>query len=96
VRACVRSWNRRVNTPYKGGYIVKHYGHVRGATGDGHVHSLQVEVNRALYLDEAEVKFKPDLCEALREDLEDLCHLLAKKAPKGKPKRHAKDKSEPQ
>ncbi len=41
----------RVNDPYKGGRIVKRV----GRPGEG-VHTLQVEVNRALYLDEAAVE----------------------------------------
>jgi len=36
------------NTPYAGGYTTEHYG--RPASG---VHALQIEINRALYLDEA-------------------------------------------
>ena len=40
-----------VNDPYKGGEIVKRI----GAPGRG-VHSLQIEINRALYLDEVRVE----------------------------------------
>jgi N-formylglutamate amidohydrolase len=36
------------NTPYAGGYTTRHYGRPR--TG---VHVLQIEINRALYMDEA-------------------------------------------
>jgi N-formylglutamate amidohydrolase len=36
------------NTPYAGGYVTQHYG--RPSTG---VHALQIEINRALYMDEA-------------------------------------------
>ena len=36
------------NRPYAGGFITEHY----GAPGSG-VHTLQIEVNRALYMDEA-------------------------------------------
>ena len=38
----------RRNDPYAGGYITRHYGRPR----DG-VHALQIELNRALYMDEA-------------------------------------------
>jgi N-formylglutamate amidohydrolase len=38
----------QVNRPYAGGFITEHY----GSPGQG-VHALQVEINRALYLDEA-------------------------------------------
>ncbi|MBM3546243.1 MAG: N-formylglutamate amidohydrolase [Alphaproteobacteria bacterium] len=39
------------NTPYAGGFTTRHYG--RPADG---VHALQIEVNRALYLDEARIE----------------------------------------
>jgi N-formylglutamate deformylase len=35
------------NTPYKGGYLVSHYADVKNNR-----HSLQIEINRALYMDE--------------------------------------------
>lgn len=37
-----------LNKPYAGGYITEHYGH----PADG-FHALQIEINRALYMDEA-------------------------------------------
>ena len=39
-----------INTPYSGGYITRHYGRPRKG-----VHSLQIEINRALYMDEARI-----------------------------------------
>ena len=39
-----------VNTPYSGGYITRHYGRPRKG-----VHALQIEINRALYMDEARI-----------------------------------------
>ncbi len=36
-----------INTPYSGGYITRHYGRPRKG-----VHALQIEINRALYMDE--------------------------------------------
>lgn len=46
---CLRSHGFRTNrnTPYAGGYVTRHYG--RPATG---CHALQVEIGRALYMDE--------------------------------------------
>jgi N-formylglutamate amidohydrolase len=42
-----RGWRLARNAPYAGGYTTEHYGRpVRG------VHALQIELNRALYLDE--------------------------------------------
>ena len=43
------------NTPYAGGYTTELYGDPRKA-----VHVLQVEINRAIYLDEAKVRRGPD------------------------------------
>ena len=44
----------RRNTPYAGGYITRHYG--RPADG---IHALQIEINRALYMDEANIRRLP-------------------------------------
>jgi N-formylglutamate deformylase len=54
-----------VNVPYTGGTIVKRV----GQPGRG-IHSLQIEINRALYLNEESVEKKPEavkLAEALRK-----------------------------
>ncbi|MBB2170153.1 N-formylglutamate amidohydrolase [Gluconacetobacter aggeris] len=47
--ACLRSYGFRTNrnAPYAGGYVTRHYG--RPATGR---HALQIEISRALYMDE--------------------------------------------
>jgi N-formylglutamate amidohydrolase len=39
------------NTPYAGGYTTEHYGRPARRT-----HALQIEINRALYLDEASLE----------------------------------------
>ena len=44
----------RLNTPFAGGYITQHYGRPH----DG-VSALQIEISRALYLDEAKLELKP-------------------------------------
>ncbi len=54
------------NAPYAGGYTTEHY----GRPGRG-VHALQVEVNRALYLDEAQTRLNGNF-DRLKVDLEDL------------------------
>ncbi len=41
----------RRNDPYSGGFVTRHYGRPRE-----HVHVLQIEVARALYMDEAEIR----------------------------------------
>ena len=43
-----------LNKPYAGGYITEHYG--RPHEG---IHALQVEINRALYMDEASFEKSP-------------------------------------
>ena len=46
----------RRNTPYAGGFITRYYGRP-----DAGVHALQVEINRALYMDEARMSRGPGL-----------------------------------
>lgn len=49
------------NRPYAGGYTTRHYGRPRAS-----VHVLQVEINRALYLDEARIEPLPCMAEVAR------------------------------
>ena len=44
------------NRPYSGGFVTRHYG--RPSEG---VHALQIEINRALYMDEARIRRRPGL-----------------------------------
>jgi N-formylglutamate amidohydrolase len=53
------------NKPYAGGFITEHY----GEPGIGH-HALQIEINRALYMDERTFDRKPGFA-ALAGDLRD-------------------------
>ena len=73
VETTLRAMGYRVarNTPYAGGYTTEHYG--RPAK---RVHALQVEINRALYMDEATLTLSPGF-EPLRDDLERLFAVLA-------------------
>jgi N-formylglutamate amidohydrolase len=59
------------NAPYAGGYTTEHYG--RPASG---VHALQIEINRALYLDEATLQPTQGF-EPLKGDLDRLFGALA-------------------
>lgn len=59
------------NKPYAGGFITEHYGH----PGRG-VHSLQIEVNRCLYMNEESLERTPGF-ERLRSDLRRLIAELA-------------------
>lgn len=62
----------RRNDPYAGGYVTRHYGRPR----DG-VHALQVELARALYMDEARIERRPGL-PALARDVTALIDHLAR------------------
>ena len=59
------------NTPYAGGYTTEHYGRPSRRT-----HALQIEINRALYLDEARLAPTKGF-ERLKADLERLTRSLA-------------------
>ncbi len=71
---CLEGMGFRVarNAPYAGGYTTEHYG--RPEAG---VHALQIEINRALYLDEATLTPHAGL-ERLRRDLDRLFKVLAR------------------
>jgi len=58
------------NNPYAGGFTTRHYGAPK--TG---VHGLQIEVNRALYMDEVNVARSPGLADLARR-LEPFLHGL--------------------
>jgi len=59
------------NTPYSGGFITRNYG--RPARG---VHALQIEINRALYMDETTFERTDDLARVAA----DMNHLAARLA----------------
>ena len=65
----------RRNDPYAGGYITRHYGRPRE-----NVHALQIEINRALYMDEARIERLPDFA-LLQERITALIAALAEAAP---------------
>lgn len=73
----LRSLGYRVNrnTPYAGGFTTRHYG--RPKTGR---HALQIEINRALYMEEATYERKPHL-EMLARQMSDLVARLGAVAP---------------
>jgi N-formylglutamate deformylase len=64
----------RRNDPYAGGYITRHYGRPRE-----HVHVLQIEVARGLYMDEARIERLPRFG-ALQRDLTTLIAALTAEA----------------
>jgi N-formylglutamate amidohydrolase len=59
------------NTPYAGGYTTEHYGRPARRT-----HALQIEINRALYLDEATLAPTEGFA-GLKANVERLTQLLA-------------------
>jgi N-formylglutamate amidohydrolase len=61
----------RRNDPYAGGYITRHYGRPREG-----VHALQIEVSRALYMDEARIERLPRFA-ALQSHVTTLVAALA-------------------
>ena len=75
-------YETQLNRPYAGGFITEHYGRpYRG------VHALQVEVNRALYLDEATFakttgfhRLRQNLTRVMQRAMTDLPDLLGGRA----------------
>ena len=59
-----------LNKPYAGGYITEHYGRPHKAQ-----HVLQIEINRALYMDESTFEKSPRF-EEIRETLESVIRSL--------------------
>jgi N-formylglutamate amidohydrolase len=63
------------NKPYAGGFITEHYGRpVRG------LHALQIEINRALYVDETTLEKRPEfsvIAEALAEFMRQIAEFVA-------------------
>ncbi len=69
-----RGYRVRRNKPYAGGYIAEHY----GAPAAGR-HAVQIEVNRALYMDEARM-VKLERAAGLAESLKAAAAALAARA----------------
>ena len=69
LRACGYQVAR--NRPYAGGFITEHH----GAPGNG-LHALQIEINRALYMDERRMTRLPHF-DALKQDLNSMARDLA-------------------
>jgi N-formylglutamate amidohydrolase len=80
VTATAEAWLRqdgahvRRNNPYSGGYVTQHYG--RPAEG---IHVLQIEINRAIYMDEQSLERRPDFTGTQRR-LDGLIAALAQQA----------------
>src|SRR3954469_4786614 len=57
-----RNFAVALNTPYAGGFTTAHYGNPRRGR-----HAVQIEINRALYMDERRVRRKPELARLAAE-----------------------------
>jgi N-formylglutamate amidohydrolase len=64
------------NRPYAGGFTTHHYGQPRQG-----IHALQIEINRALYMDESAIK-RTEGFASLARRIRDLIGILAKIAPR--------------
>ncbi len=60
------------NDPYAGGFTTQHYGRPKSS-----VHALQIEINRALYMDEDRIRLLPEAA-ALTANVTRLISILAK------------------
>ncbi|WP_218119185.1 N-formylglutamate amidohydrolase [Limimonas halophila] len=68
-------YNVRHNSPYSGGFVTRHY----GRPWEG-VHALQIEMNRALYMDEETVRRGPGLAQ-LAHDMRAVVAALGELEP---------------
>src|SRR3954451_13521973 len=65
-----RNFAVTLNAPYAGGFTTAHYGNPRRGR-----HALQIEINRALYMDERRVRRKPELARIAAEMTALVAHL---------------------
>lgn len=72
-----RGYSVAYNHPYKGVELLRRYGDPAR-----HRHSIQIELNRQIYMDEDTLVIKPDGMARLRHDLQDLVRLLLATDPR--------------
>ena len=65
-----RGFSVALNAPYAGGFTTDHYGDPRRGR-----HALQIEINRALYMDERSYRRKPRFAKLAAEMTELIGHL---------------------
>ncbi len=63
------------NTPYAGGFVTRHYGKPQS-----HIHCLQIEINRHIYMDESRIERRPNL-KTLADDMRDVITVLGALTP---------------
>lgn len=69
----------RLNTPFAGGYITRHYGRP-----DQGVSAIQIEINRRLYMDENHFRLRPrwvEMSETLTQFIQTVSQRLTEDAP---------------
>lgn len=67
-----RGYTVAVDDPYRGGATTARYGRP-----DEHLHAIQIEVSRALYMDEEALQIRPDGMKKLRDAADALIESLA-------------------
>lgn len=72
-----RGYSVAYNHPYKGVELLRRYGDPAR-----HRHSIQIELNRQIYMDEETLAIKPDGMARVRHDLQDLVRLLLATDPR--------------
>ncbi|WP_353234857.1 N-formylglutamate amidohydrolase [Diaphorobacter ruginosibacter] len=72
-----RGYGVEYNHPYKGVELVRRYGKPQE-----HRHSIQIEINRRLYMDEKTLEIVQPGFDRLRKDLRDLAELLLRTDPR--------------
>jgi N-formylglutamate amidohydrolase len=75
--ALARGWSVAHDQPYRGGFTTGHYGRP-----DQHVHVVQVELNRQLYMDESTLARLPGRFEQTRAYCEELVQEMSRFVPK--------------
>jgi N-formylglutamate deformylase len=72
-----RGYSVSHNHPYKGVELLRRHGNPAR-----HRHSIQIELNRKLYMDEQTLEMNPQGMQRLREDLQDLMRILLATDPR--------------
>ena len=73
----VRGYSAAYNHPYKGVELVRRY-----SAPDQHRHSIQLEINRKLYMDEKTLAIDPTGMARLQKDLQAMVELLLATDPR--------------
>ena len=59
------------NTPFKGGHITRYFG-----DPENHIHALQLEMNKILYMDDPEISYAPDRANQVKAVLQPVFEAL--------------------